>query len=125
MIDSDMIDDSMTELPDILSLSFEDKCNTDPKDCRQVAEVVIPECLMKIFYNYRLHIPFVQFYEDWSYFGNVNTTFQELLTHFGIIDPIITWIESPYNIDNFSLNYIISKSPAVMLEFDEEHEGRY
>jgi hypothetical protein len=55
----------------------------------------------------------------------VNTTFQELLTHFGIIDPIITWIESPYNIDNFSLNYIISRSPAVMLEFDEEHEGRY
>ena len=55
----------------------------------------------------------------------MNTTFQELLTHFGIIDPIITWIESPYDIDDFSLNYIISLTPAVMLEFDEEHEVRY
>ena len=127
MIDSDdsMTDDSMTNLIDSLSLSCEDKCNTDLNNCRQVAEVVIPECLMKIFYNDRLHAPFVQFYEDWSYFGNVNTTFQELLTHFGIIDPIITWIESPYDIEDFSLNYIISRSPAVMLEFDEEHETRY
>ena len=128
MIDTDdfMTDDSMTDLPDILSLSFEDRCNlpTDIKDCRQVAEVVIPECLMKIFYNDMLHAPFVQFYEDWSYFGNANTTFQELLTHFGIIDPIITWIESPYNMDDFSHNDIISQSPAVMLEFDEEHEWR-
>ena len=128
MIDTDdfMTDDSMTDLPDILSLSFEDRCNlpADINDCRQVAEVVIPECLMKIFYNDRLHAPFVQFYEDWSYFGNMNTTFQELLTHFGIIDPIITWIESPYNMDDFSHNDIISQSPAVMLEFDEEHEWR-
>ena len=124
MIDS-MTDDSMTNLIDSLSLSCEDKCNTDLNDCRQVAEVVIPECLMKIFYNYLLHTHFVQFYEDWSYFGNMNTTFQELLTHYGIIDPIITWIESPHNIDDFSLDDVISQSHAVMLEFDEEHETRY
>lgn len=117
-IDS-MTDDSMTDLLATLSLSRE------VKDCRQVAEVVIPECLMKIYYNYVLHAPYVQFYEDWTYYGNMNTTFQELLTHFGIIDPNITWIQSPYDIDDFSLNYIISKSPAVMLEYNEEHEGRY
>jgi hypothetical protein len=119
-------DDSMTDLPDMHSLSVKDSnLPADLQYCRQVAEVVLPECLMKIFYNDVLHSPFVQFYEDWSYFGNANTTFQELLTHFGIIDPIITWIESPYDMDDFSLNYIISQSPAVMLEFDEEHEGRY
>jgi len=121
-------DDSMTELLDMHSLSVKDIVVDLPNDlkyCRQVAEVVLPECLMKIFYNHILDAPFVQFYEDWSYFGNMNTTFQGLLTHFGIIDPIITWIESPYNIDNFSLDDVISRSPAVMLEFDEEHEGRY
>ena len=125
MIDSDdsMTDDSMTNLIDSLSLSCED--NIDFKDCRQVAEVVLPECLMKIFYNYILHTQFVQFYEDCSYFGHMNTTFQELLTHYGIIDPIITWIESPHDIDDFSLDDVISRSPAVMLEFDEEHETRY
>jgi hypothetical protein len=113
--------DSMTELFGILSLS---ENNTDLKDCRQVAEVVIPECLMKIFYNYILHTQFIQFYEDWSYFGHMNTTFQELLTHYGIIDPIITWIESPHDIDDFSLDDVISQSPAVMLEYDED-EWRY
>lgn len=124
-IDNSMIDDSITEL-DILSLSFENKCRipVDSKNCRKVAEVIIPECIMKIFYNDVIHTPLIEFYEDWTYFGNMNTTFQELLTHFGIIDPIITWIESPYDIDNFSLNYIISKSPAVVLEYDED-EWRY
>ena len=52
MTDNSMTDDSITELLDILSLSSENKCNipVDMNNCRQVAEVVIPECLMKIFH---------------------------------------------------------------------------
>ena len=123
-------DNSMTDLPDMHSLSFKDlsdfsKLPDDLQYCRQIAQVVIPECIMQIFYNDVLHAPFIQFYEDWQYFGNMNTTFQELLTHFGIIDPIITWIESPYDMDDFSLDDVISQSPSVILEFDEVHEGRY
>ena len=121
MTDASMTDDSQ-DLPDMNSLSCEDTL-VDLKDCREVAYVIIPECIMKIFYNHVLHTPFVQFYEDWTYFGNMNTTFQELLTHYGIIDPIITWIEPLYSIDDFSLDDIISRSPSVILKFNEEHEG--
>jgi len=117
-----MTDDSQ-DLPDMNSLSCEDKFNPDLKYCREVAHVIIPECTMKIFYNHVSHTPFVQFYEDWTYFGNMNTTFQELLTHYGIIDPIITWIEPLYSIDYFSLDDVISRSPSVILKFNEEHEG--
>ena len=120
-------DNSMTDLPDMHSLTCEDTFIDLPDDlqyCRQVAQVIIPECLMEIFYNDISQAPFIHFYEDWQYFGDKNTTFQELLTHFGIIDPVINWIQSPYDIDDFSLNDVISQSPSVILELGEDYDGR-
>ena len=125
MIDNSQ--DSMTDLPDMYSLSCEDVVIDPPNDlqyCHQVAKVIIPECLMEIFYNDVLQVPFIKFYEDWMYFGDKNTTFQELLTHFGIIDPDINWIEFPYDMNDFSIDDVISKSPAVILELDENDNGR-
>jgi len=97
----------------------------DIQDCRQVAQVVIPNSILEIYYNDVLKAPFIQFHEEWLYFGNADTTFRELLTHFGITDPIITWIEPTYAIDDIYIDAVISLSPLIIFEMDEDYNGQH
>ena len=97
----------------------------DLNDCHQVAQVVIPNLVLEIYYNDVLQSPLVRFQNDWIYFGDSNTTFRQLLTYFGITDPIITWIEPLYDINEVYLDDVVSISPVMILEMGEDYDGRY
>ena len=130
--DSMTIDSINSKIPDLVPLSRdylrEDELFDIPDDlenCRQVAQVVIPNSVVEIYYNDVLNAPFVHFHDEWVYFGGAETTFRELLTHFGITEPIITWIEPLYDINEVYLDDVVSISPAMILEMGEDYDGRY
>jgi len=108
------------EIPDVIDTIDALDLPDDLEDCRQVAQIVIPDSIVEIYYNYVLETPLVQFHNDWIYFGNKDTTIRQLLTHFGIINPILTWIESPYDIDDNYLDDLVYLSPIMIFETDED-----
>lgn len=128
----DSTDSINSKIPDLVPLSRdylrEDELFDIPdglEDCHQVAQVVLPNSIMEIYYNDVLKAPFVHIHDEWIYFGNSDTTFRELFTRFGITEPVITWIEPLYDINEVYLNDAISLSPAMILEMGEDYDGCY